>query len=118
MIASVPGQIRQMILNYRVKVPLSARTKIDAPTSFRLPRGSLIQWLPRPSNGLGFTNVRWLQDDYIVSDAELNQNCERVLDFKKRLAPELRRAYGSYRTRPGNALTAGVIIVVAKSFWG
>jgi hypothetical protein len=27
-----------------------------------------------------FANVRWLQDDYIVSDAELNQNCERVLD--------------------------------------
>jgi len=69
-----------MKLNYRVKAPLSARTKIDAPTSLRIPRGSLIQWLPLASNGLGFTNVRWLQDDYIVSDAELNQNCERVLD--------------------------------------
>ena len=50
------------------------------PNSFRIPRGSLIQWLPHPSNGQGFTSVRWLQDDYIVSDAELNQNCERVLD--------------------------------------
>jgi hypothetical protein len=68
-----------MRLNYRVKVPLSARTKIDA-LSFRIPRGSLIQWLPRPGNGQGFTNIRWLQEDYIVSDAELNQNCERVLD--------------------------------------
>jgi len=77
---SVPGRLHQMRLNYRVKVPLSARTKIDAPTSIRIPRGSLIQWLPRPSNGLGFTNVRWLQGDYIVSDAELYQNCERVLD--------------------------------------
>ena len=53
------------------------------PTGFRIPRGSLIQWFPRPSDGLGFTNVRWLQDDYIVSDAELNQNCERVLDQKR-----------------------------------
>jgi len=69
-----------MKLNYRVKMPLSARKKIDAPTSLRIPRGFLIQWLPLPSNGLGFTNVRWLQDDYIVSDAELNQNFERVLD--------------------------------------
>jgi hypothetical protein len=33
------------------EAPLSARTKIDAPTSFRIPRGSLIQWLPRPSDG-------------------------------------------------------------------
>jgi hypothetical protein len=71
---------REMKLNYRVKAPLSARTRINAPTSFRIPKGSLIQWLPRPSNGLGFTSVRWFQDDYIVSDAELNQNCERVLD--------------------------------------
>ena len=77
---SVPDRIGHMILNYRVKAPLSARTKIDAPTGFRIPRGSLIQWFPRPSDGLGFTNVRWLQDDYIVSDAELNQNCERVLE--------------------------------------
>jgi hypothetical protein len=68
-----------MSLNYRVKLPLSARTKIDAP-SIRIPRGSLIQWLPRPSNSQGFTNIRWLQDDYIISDAELNQNCERVFD--------------------------------------
>jgi hypothetical protein len=77
---SAPSQIRPIKLNYRVKAPLSARTKIDAPTSVRIPRGSLIQWFARPSNDLGFTNVRWLQDDYIVSDAELNQNCERVLD--------------------------------------
>src|ERR1700751_2271713 len=77
---SVPRQLRRMKLNYRVKVPLSARTNIDARTILRIPRGSLIQWLPHPGNGLGFTNVRWLQDDYIVSDAELNQNCERVLD--------------------------------------
>jgi hypothetical protein len=76
----VPGRLRQMKLNYRVKVPLSARTKTDAPTNLRIPRDSLIQWLARPSNGLGITNVRWLQDDYVISDAELNQNCERVLD--------------------------------------
>lgn len=76
----VPDRVGQMTLNYRVKAPLSARTKIDAPTGFRIPRGALIQWFPRPSDGLGFTNVRWLQDDYVVSDAELNQNCERVLD--------------------------------------
>jgi len=68
-----------MRFNYRVKVPLSARTKIDAP-SVMIPKGSLIQWLPCPSNGQGFTNIRWLQDDYIVSDAKLNQNCERVFD--------------------------------------
>ena len=77
---SVPGRIRPIKLNYRVKAPLSARTMTGGPASFRIPRGSLIEWFPRPSNGLGFTNVRWLQDDYIVSDAELNQNCERVLD--------------------------------------
>jgi hypothetical protein len=76
----VPDRIDQMVLNYRVKAPLSARKKFDAPTGFRIPRGSLIQWFPRPSDDPGFTNVRWLQDDYIVSDAELNQNCERVLD--------------------------------------
>lgn len=76
----VPCRLRQMRLNYRVKMPMSARTKADAPTSVRIPRGSLIQWFPRPSNDLGFTIVRWLQGDYIVSDAELNQNCERVLD--------------------------------------
>jgi hypothetical protein len=78
--ASVPGRLRQMRLNYRVKVPLCARSKIDAPTSVSIPRGSLIKWLPRRSNALGLTNVRWLQGDYIVSDAELNQNCERILD--------------------------------------
>ena len=76
----VPYRIGQMILNYRVKAPLSARTKVDAPTGFKIPRGSLIQWFPLPSDDLGFTKVRWLQDDYIVSDAELNQNCERVFD--------------------------------------
>jgi hypothetical protein len=78
---SAPCRPREMKLNYRVKAPLSARTKIDAPTSFWIPRGSLIQWLPRASHGLGFTSVRWLQDNYIVSDAELNQNCERILDL-------------------------------------
>jgi hypothetical protein len=77
---SEAGGLRPMKMNYRVKVPLSAHPVVDAPTSFRIPKGSMIQWLPRPSNGLGFTNVRWLHDDYIVSDAELNQNCERVSD--------------------------------------
>ena len=77
MSTSVPGRLHQMRLDYSVKVPLSARN-IEAPTSVSIPRGSLIQWLPGPSNRLGFTNVRWLEDDYIVSDAELNQNCERV----------------------------------------
>jgi len=76
--AFAPVRFSQMKLSYRVKVPLSARTKIDDTTSFKIPRGSLIEWIPSPSSGLGLTIVRWDQEDYFVSSAELNQNCERV----------------------------------------
>jgi hypothetical protein len=75
---SAPNRLSQIKLSYRVKVPLSAQTKIDDTTSFKIPRGSLIEWLPSPSSGLGVTIVRWGQEDYLVSSAELNQNCERV----------------------------------------
>ena len=66
-----------MELNYRVKVPLTA-SKIDDVRSVRIPGGSLIEWLPRASVSRGLARVRWHQEDYFVSSAELNQNCERV----------------------------------------
>lgn len=72
------GRLPQMKLSYRVKTPLSAHTKIDGATGFRIPRGSLIEWIPGPSNELGLARIRWGQEDYLVSSAELNQNCERV----------------------------------------
>ncbi len=63
---------------YRVKIPLSARMKIDDATSFRIPRGALVEWLPGPGYGTGIAEVRWLQEECLVSSAELNQNCERI----------------------------------------
>jgi hypothetical protein len=70
---------RQLKLDYRVKLPLNACSNIDATTSFKIPRGSLIEWFPCHNNSLGLTSVRWRQEDCLVSSAELNQNCERVL---------------------------------------
>ncbi len=79
---STPGRLPQMNmkLRYRVKVPLNACMMIDRTTSFRIPRGSLIEWLPRPNDGRGLAIVRWLEEDCLVSSAELNQTCERVRD--------------------------------------
>jgi hypothetical protein len=72
------GPLSPIKLSYRVKLPLSARPKRDGATGLWIPRGALIEWLPRPSNGLRLAIVRWLQEDYLVSSAELNQYCERV----------------------------------------
>jgi hypothetical protein len=76
------GPLSPMKLSYRVKLPLSARPKPDGTTGLWIPRGALIEWLSRPSDGLGLASVRWLQEDYLVSSAELNQNCERVQDWE------------------------------------
>lgn len=67
-------------LVYRVKIPLAARMKIDDAKSFRIPRGALVEWLPGPGYGTGIAEVRWLQEECLVSSAELNQNCERIDD--------------------------------------
>jgi hypothetical protein len=77
-----------MKLSYRVKVPLSACTKVNSTASVKISRGSLIEWLPAPNDRLGFAKVRWGHEDYLVSSAELNQNCERVEDERTKTCAE------------------------------
>ena len=67
-------------VSYRVKVPMIARPNVDATGSLWIPRGSLIEWLPRAINGRGLATIRWSQKEYLVSSAALNQDCERVAD--------------------------------------
>jgi hypothetical protein len=77
---SEPGRPGPIKLVYRVKIPLSARMKIDVAKSFKIPRGALVEWIPGPGYGQGFAEVRWLQEECLVSSAELNQNCKRIDD--------------------------------------
>ena len=76
--APAPGRILRIKVSYRVKVPLFALTLADS-FAVTIPRGSLIESLPRdPSDPPDdHTRVRWLHEDYLVSDAELHQGCER-----------------------------------------
>jgi hypothetical protein len=75
-----PGPSGQMKLDYRVKAPLNARMKVDETKDFKIPRGSLIEWLPSASHALGLASIRWFEEECVVNSAELNQNCERVED--------------------------------------
>lgn len=69
-----------MKVDYLVKSPLNARMKVDETKDFKIPRGSLIEWLPSASHALGLASIRWFEEECVVNSAELNQNCERVED--------------------------------------
>ncbi len=78
---SAPRRLRQMKVNYRVKVPLIALKKTDS-TAARVPIGALLEWLP-PDPGAfpdGLASVQWQREDYLVNGAELYQNCQRVAE--------------------------------------
>lgn len=77
---SVPDPSRQMKLDYLVRVPLNACMKVDETKSFRIPRGSLIEWVASASDAHGLASIRWFGEECLVNSAELNQNCERVED--------------------------------------
>jgi hypothetical protein len=85
---SAPNRICRIKVSYRVKVPLFAFTVTNG-TPITIPTGAQVEWRPSvpgvPEDELA--NVRWLRDDYLVSDDELYQNCERVgsnsLGFRK-----------------------------------
>ena len=72
-----PRCVHPTPVEYRVKVPLTA-CSADGATGVRIPSGSRIEWLPRALVSRGLAGIRWLQEDYLVSSAELNQNCERI----------------------------------------
>jgi hypothetical protein len=85
---SVLNRICQIKVNYRVKAPLLAFTITDG-TPITIPTGAQVEWRPPdldvPEDEL--TKVRWLRDDYLVSDDELYQYCERVGANSRRYAP-------------------------------
>jgi len=72
--------ILQMKVYCRVKLPLFALAEATSARA-TIPVGSLIELLAhRPSDPPDRLNrVRWLQEDYFVSDAELQENCERIV---------------------------------------